>query len=389
MTSAPEIPLHAQRNRFDPPDDLLQLREQPLTKIDLPWGGSAWLATRYADIRVVFSDATKFSNSPEGRPFGDLNGSRSGFLLGYDPPDHTRLRRMLTPEFTVRRIRRLQPRIETIVNDHLDALEQAGPPADLVSGFALPVPSLVICELLGVPYEDRAEFQQYASIRLDMTLEMAQRTAAIEASRRYMAKLVAKHRADPGDDMIGMLIRDHGDELDDTELTGVADLLLLAGHETTSNMLALGTLLLLRNPDQLAEVRAGRLVDEAIEEMLRYLSIVHSGIPRTAVADVELSGVKIAAGEAVICSLPAANRDPVLGEDLERFDITRKISAHMAFGHGLHHCLGAPLARMELKIAFPALLQRFPSLALAVPFEEVPFRPYSPVHGLQALPITW
>ncbi|RSM77308.1 cytochrome P450 [Kibdelosporangium aridum] len=389
MTSAPEIPLHAQRNQFDPPDDLLQLREQPLRKIDLPWGGSAWLATRYSDVRVVFSDATKFSNSPEGRPFGALNGSRSGFLLGYDPPDHTRLRRMLTPEFTVRRIRRLQPRIETIVNDHLDALEQAGPPADLVTGFALPVPSLVICELLGVPYEDRDEFQQYASIRLDMTLELDQRTAAIEASRRYMAKLVAKHRADPGEDMIGMLIRDHGDELDDTELTGVADLLLLAGHETTSNMLALGTLLLLRNPDQLAEVRAGRLVDEAIEEMLRYLSIVHSGIPRTAIEDVELSGAKIAAGDAVICSLPAANRDPVLGEDLERFDITRKISAHMAFGHGLHHCLGAPLARMEMKIAFPALLQRFPSLALAVPFEEVAFRPFSPVHGLQAMPITW
>ncbi|MCE7002654.1 cytochrome P450 [Kibdelosporangium philippinense] len=388
MTSAPEVPIHARRDGFDPPPELLKLREdEPVKKVNLPWAENAWLVTGYSDIRIVFSEANKFSNSPEGRATGNL--AKSGFLLAYDPPDHTRLRRMLTPEFTVRRIRRLQPRIETIVNDHLDALEQAGKPADLVANFALPVPSLVICELLGVPYEDRAEFQHYASIRLDMTLDMAERTAAMEASRAYMAKLVAEHRKNPGDDMIGMLIREHGDELDNVELTGVADLLLLAGHETTSNMLAMGTLLLLRNPDQLAEVRAGRLVDEAIEEMLRYLSIVHSGIPRIAVEDVSLSGQTISAGDVVICSLPSANRDPILGEDLERFDITRRISAHMAFGHGLHHCLGAPLARMEMKIAFPALLQRFPSLALAVPFEEVPFRLFSPVHGLQELPITW
>ncbi|CAM3791332.1 cytochrome P450 [Kibdelosporangium persicum] len=390
MTQAPEIPLHAQRNRFDLPDELLRLREeQPVTKIRLPWGTSAWLVTKYSDIREVFGDANRFSNSAEARPFGDQIADRSGFLLAYDPPDHTRLRKMLTPEFTVRRIRRLQPRIEAIVDDHLDALEQAGPPADLVSTFALPIPSLVICELLGVPYDDRDEFQDHAAVRLDMTQDVDKRIAALEASRRYMAGLVATHRANPGDDMIGMLIREHGDDLTDTELTGVADLLLLAGHETTSNMLALGTLLLLRHPEQAAEIRAGRLVDEAVEELLRYLSIVHSGIPRTAKQDLVLSGQRIAAGDVLVCSLPAANRDPILGADLGTFDITRKISAHMAFGHGLHHCLGAPLARMEMRIAFPALLRRFPTMALAAPYEELPFRQHSPVHGLQALPITW
>nr|WP_042196153.1 cytochrome P450 [Kibdelosporangium sp. MJ126-NF4]CEL22436.1 putative cytochrome P450 hydroxylase [Kibdelosporangium sp. MJ126-NF4]CTQ89291.1 putative cytochrome P450 hydroxylase [Kibdelosporangium sp. MJ126-NF4] len=389
MTQAPEIPVHIRRDKFTPSPDLRKLREeQPVTRVQTAIGGPAWLVTRYADIREVFGGSGKFSNTPIG-PFRDQNLGRSGFLLGYDAPEHTRLRRMLTPEFTVRRIRRLQPRIEAIVDEHLDALEQAGPPADLVATFALPIPSLVICELLGVPYEDRDGFQETAKVRLDMSRDMDERIAAVEKSRSFMAKLVAAARANPGDDMIGMLIRDHGDEVDDRELVGVADLLLLAGHETTSNMLALGTLLLLRHPEQAAAVRAGEQVDEAVEEMLRYLSIVHTGVFRTALEDVELSGQKIAAGDIVVCSLPSANRDPALGEDLDEFDIARKISAHMAFGHGLHHCLGAPLARMEMKIAFPALLRRFPDLALAVGYDEVRFRSYSFIHGMESLPLTW
>ncbi|ONI86466.1 cytochrome [Actinosynnema sp. ALI-1.44] len=389
MTQAPEIPIQARRDKFAPVPELIRLREeQPVTRVELAIGGEAWLVTRYSDIREVLSGSGRFSNAPIG-PFSEGNKGRSGFLLGYDAPEHTRLRRMLTPEFTVRRIRRLQPRIEAIVTEHLDALEQAGPPADLVPTFALPIPSLVICELLGVPYEHRDEFQETAKVRLDMGRDMSERVAAMEASRAYMAKLVEEARRNPGDDMIGMLVRDHGDDVDNRELTGVADLLLLAGHETTSNMLAMGTLLLLRHPEQAAAVRNGERVDEAIEEMLRYLSIVHTGVFRTAIEDVELSGQRIAAGDIVMCSLPSANRDPALGEDLQTFDITRKISAHMAFGHGLHHCLGAPLARMEMKIAYPALLSRFPKLALAVDYDEVPFRSYSFIHGVESLPLTW
>jgi cytochrome P450 len=392
MTEAPALPLHVRRDRFDPTPELTRLREEhPVSQVELPWGAKGWLATRYEDIRLILGDATKFSNrAAGGRPtaLADLP-ERNGFLLSYDPPDHTMLRRMLTPEFTVRRIRRLQPRIEALVTEHLDQMEQTGPPADLVSAFALPIPSLVICELLGVPYEDRDGFQRHSAVRLDMSLDIETRGKAIMASREYMTKLVADQRKNPGDDMLGMLIRDHGDDIDDIELVGIGDLLLLAGHETTSNMLALGTLLLLQNPDQAASVRAGENVEDAVEELLRYLSIVHNVIPRTAREDIVLSGQKIAKGDVVICSLAAANRDPVLGEDLESFDLRRKISAHMAFGHGIHHCLGAPLARMEMKIAYPALLQRFPNLQPAVPIDEIPFRPSSFVYGVESFPVTW
>ncbi|TCO53640.1 cytochrome P450 [Actinocrispum wychmicini] len=385
------LPVHIQRNKFDPVPELARLRlEQPISPVSTPWGLTGWLATRYDDVREVLSDTARFSNAPGRRNprFADLP-ARNGFLLTYDPPDHTTLRRMLTPEFTVRRMNRLRPRIEALVTDHLDAMARSGPPADLVSDFALPIPSLVICELLGVPYADREQFQRLTGTRLDMSLTPDDRAQATIEAREYMAGLVARQRADPGDDMIGMLIREHGDEIDDFELTGVADLLLIAGHETTSNMLGLGTLLLLRHPEQAAEVRTGENVAEAIEELLRYLSIVHMIVPRTAREDVVLSGQRIAAGEVVICSLAAANRDPAFGEDLDSFDIRRKISAHMAFGHGIHHCLGAPLARMEMTIAFPALLRRFPDLRLAVPFEDVPFRSYTFVFGLESMPVTW
>jgi cytochrome P450 len=388
-----EVPLHHRRDRFDPVPELSRLREeQPISRVRLPWGAEGWLATRYEDIRQVLGDTSKFSNGMgadrRAPMLADLP-ARNGMLLAYDPPEHTRLRRLLTPEFTVRRIRRLQPRIEAIVTDHLDAMQQAGNTADLVSAFALPIPSLVICELLGVPYADREEFQRNSTIRLNLHNDIEVRMAALMACREYMAGLVAQQRKDPGEDMIGMLIREHGDEIDDLELTGVADLLLIAGHETTSNMLALGTLLLLDNPAQATLVRDGSKVDDAVEELLRYLSIVHTVMPRTAREDVVLSGQRIAAGEVVICSLAPANRDPVLGEDLDSFDLSRKISAHIAFGHGIHHCVGAPLARMEMRIAYPALLRRFPDLRVAVPIEEVPFRSYSVVYGVESLPVAW
>jgi cytochrome P450 len=387
-----EIPLHVRRDRFDPVPELLQLRdERPVSRVQLPWGAQGWLATRYEDVRQVLGDATKFANGPgdDRRPMLADLPARNGMLLAYDPPEHTRLRRLLTPEFTVRRIRRMQPRIEAIVADHLDAMQQAGNTADLVRSFALPIPSLVICELLGVPYADREEFQRNSAIRLNLHNDIEVRMAALMACREYMAGLVAQQRKEPGDDMIGMLIREHGDEIEDLELAGVADLLLIAGHETTSNMLALGTLLLLQNPAQADQVRSGAQVDDAVEELLRYLSIVHMVMPRTAREDVVLSGQRIAAGEVIICSLATANRDPDLGADLDSFDLSRKISTHMAFGHGIHHCVGAPLARMEMRIAYPALLQRFPDLHVTVPIEEVPFRSYTVVYGVESLPVAW
>jgi cytochrome P450 len=320
----------------------------------------------------------------------ELASTRAGNLLGLDPPEHSRLRRMLTPEFTIRRMNRLESRIAEIVDQQLDAMESAGPPVDLVDSFALPIPSLVICELLGVPYDDREDFQRRSARQLDLSLPIPERLDLQRQGRAYMHSLVERSRQHPGEDILGMLVREHGAELTDDELVGVASLLLLAGHETTSNMLGLGTLALLRHPEQLAMVRDDPdAVAPAIEELLRWLSIVHSAIPRITTTDVEIAGVPIPAGELVFVSLPAGNRDPDFIDSPELLDIRRGAIGHLAFGHGVHHCLGAPLARMEMRIAFPALLRRFPDLTLAEEFDDVAFRSFHFIYGLKSLAVTW
>jgi cytochrome P450 len=400
VTTAPTLPVHMQRNGFDPVPELAVVRDgQGIERIRTTFGSQAWLVTRFADVREVLSDPERFSNAriparlqrPKGFPEmspEELARMRAGNLLAADPPDHTRLRRMLTPEFTVRRMRRLEPRIREIVDEHLDAMERHGPPADLVAEFALPVPSLVICELLGVPYTDRAAFQQRSNAQLDLRLPIEERVRVGKESRAYMAELVARAQADPGEDMLGMLVREHGTDLTTDELIGIASLLLIAGHETTANMLGLGTLALLRHPEQLAIVRDDpERVDAAVEELLRWLTIVHTGTAKIATVDTEIAGQPIAEGELVMCALPTANRDPELRTDPERLDVTRGGVGHVAFGHGIHHCLGAPLARMEMKIGFPALLQRFPALA-EVP-DTATFRSFSVIYGLTSLQVTW
>lgn len=398
MTDTPVMPVHMRRTQFDPVDELTRAREtEGVSRVETPFGGAAYLVTRYEDIRKILADGERFSNASfaqiaafEETSDEERAALRAGHLLSFDPPEHTRLRRMLTPEFTVRRMQRLEPRIVEIVDAALDDVERAGKPADLVSTFALPVPSLVICELLGVPYADREEFQQRSRRQLDMSLPLAERRALGQEGRAYMSKLVARAQADPGEDMLGMLVREHGADLATNELVGIASLLLLAGHETTSNMLGLGTLALLRHPEQLAMMRDDPAsVEPAIEELLRWLSIVHSGMPRVTKTEVEIAGHTIPAGERLVLALPAANRDPGLIDDPDRLDITRGAPGHVAFGHGVHHCLGAPLARMEMRIGFPALLRRFPNLALAVPYDEVDFRAYQVIYGLDSLHVTW
>jgi len=388
------------RDAFDPTPELRAIRENAgVQTVTNAFGMQVYLVTRYDDIRTVLSDYTRFSN---GRPPGfvvpgappvdeeEQARARAGNLLGLDPPEHQRLRRMLTPEFTIRRMRRLQPRIVEIVDAQLDLLEAAGSPADLVQHFALPVPSLVICELLGVPYADRDDFQRRSARQLDLSIAIPERLELAREARAYMSTLIAGARAHPGDDILGMLVREHGDEVTDDELIGIAGLLLLAGHETTSNMLALGTLALLRHPDQLAAVRDDPgAVAPAVEELLRYLSIVHTSIPRITTTDVELSGVPIPAGQLVFASLPSGNRDPGFIDTAEVFDISRAAAGHLAFGHGVHHCLGAPLARMEMQIAFPALLRRFPTLTLAEDFDDVAFRSFHFIYGLKSLDVSW
>ena len=200
---------------------------------------------------------------------------------------------------------------------------------------------------------------------------------------------MGRERAHPGDGLLGMLIREHGDEVTDWELAGLADGLITGGHDTTASMLALGTIALLRNPELAALLRAGERVDDIVEELLRYLTVVQVAFPRFAKEDLVLGGQPIAAGDAVLCSLSGANRDPALGDDLDRAAEHRQLAAHLAFGHGIHHCVGAPLARMELRAAFPALLRRFESLRLALPDDEVPYRPLSIVYGVTSLPVAW
>ncbi|GLW06463.1 cytochrome P450 [Microtetraspora sp. NBRC 13810] len=398
MSETQTVPLYMRRQEFDPVPELSELREEEgVRRIITPLGVEAWLVTRHSDVRTVLSDPERFSNARSFPPRDpgspppseqEIAAMRAGNLLSADPPDHTRLRRLLTPEFTVRRMRRLEPRIVEIVDQHLDAMGRAGSPADLVSSFALPIPSLVICELLGVPYEDRGEFQERTSRVLDVSLPMKERQALQAQSRAYMIDLVAKIKADPGEELLGMLVREHGDDLTDAELAGIGGLLLVAGHETTSNMLSLGTLALLRHPEQLKLLREEPdRITGAVEELLRWLSIVHSGMVRTTTTEVELAGHTIGPGELVVAGLATANRDPKLVPDPDALDIGRDAAGHVAFGHGLHHCLGAPLARMEMRIAFPALLRRFPGLRPAAP--EPQFRAFHFVYGLASFPVAW
>jgi cytochrome P450 len=401
MTQAPEQPpLHMRRNAFDPTPELGQIRDSTgVTTVTNAFGMPVYLVTRHDDVKAVLSDHQHFSNErPPGFvlpgapeiPEDEQARGRAGNLLALDPPDHQRVRRMLTAEFTIRRIKALEPWIVKVVEQHLDAMEAAGQPADLVADFALPIPSLVICELLGVPYADRADFQNRAARQLDLALPIPERFEVIRQSRDYMHSLVQTARRSPGEDILGMLIRDHGTEVTDDELVGIAGLLLLAGHETTSNMLGLGTLALLRHPDQLAEVRDNPdAVGPAVEEMLRWLSIVQTAIPRITTAEVEVAGVTIPAHQLVFASLPAGNRDPRFVDSPDELDIHRGAPGHLAFGHGVHHCLGAPLARMEMRIAFPALLQRFPRLALAEDFDDVEFRSFHFIYGLRSLAVRW
>src|ERR1700712_91521 len=382
------------RNGLDPVPGLAERqRDEPVSKLEFPFGITAWLVTGYDDVKAVIGDTKTYSNdfsNVVATAGGQASAEQDPGGLGFsDPPNHTRLRKALTPEFTVRRLSRLMPRIEQIVEQQLDVMASSGSPVDLVDTVAMPIPSLVICELLDVPYPDRADFQRLSGSRFDIFGGAGTGLDAISESLKYMAELVARQRKEPGDGLLGMLIREHGDEIDDRELAGLADGLLIGGHETTASMLALGAVLLLEHPDVAERLRTD---DDAagptVEEMLRYLTVVQVAFPRFAKHDLELGGKQIKTGEMVLCSLSGANRDPELGPHMQDFDPDR-IAPHLAFGWGAHRCVGAELAKMELRIAYPALLRRFPDLRLDVPAGDVSFHEYSVVHGVDTLPVAW
>ncbi|NBE91695.1 cytochrome P450 [Nonomuraea sp. KC401] len=400
MTAGPGVrPMQlptAREHPFDPPAPLRDLAAQgPLHPLGFPDGHIGWVTTSRDLARAVLADQ-RFSARQDLRhlPFEHSLGEDPaapmlpGMFLRLDPPDHTRYRRLLTAHFTVRRLNRLTPRIQQIADECLDAMEQAGSPADLVQHFSLPIPSLVICELLGVPYADRAEFQGTTETMVRLGTPKEEFMAAMNHLYGYFRRLVAAKRADPGDDLLSALVA--GGDLTDEELTGVGLVLLIAGHETTANMIALGTYALLRHPDQLAALRADpTLIDNAVEELLRYLSIIQFGAQRTALEDVELEGVTVRKGQTVVISIPMANRDPGQFDDPDTLDLTRSATGHVGFGHGVHQCLGQQLARVEMRVAYAALFRRFPGLRLAVPEEELAMRTDMAIYGVHRLPVAF
>jgi cytochrome P450 len=379
------------RDGLDPTAELGALRaNEPISRLKMPFGMGAWLVTGYDEARTVLGKATGFSND-----FTNLIGTAGateeqnpGGLGFSDPPFHTRLRRILTPEFTMRRLARLTPRIHDIIEEQLDAMARSDGPVDLANDFALPIPSLTICELLGVPYEDRAEFQRLGTARFDLFGGATASLGAITESLTYLKDVVAKQRANPGDGLLGMLVKEHGDNIDDLELAGLADGLLTGGLETTASMLALGALVLLRDKDTFQLVHDNDdAIDGFVEELLRYLTVVQVAFPRFAREDIEIGGHTITKGDIVIVSLSGANRDASLGTDMETFDPTRQAFPHLTFGYGIHRCIGAELARMELRAAYPALVRRFPKMRLAIEPEQLSYRKLSIVYGVEALPV--
>ncbi|GAA1993651.1 cytochrome P450 [Amycolatopsis minnesotensis] len=378
---------------FDPPEELARIRaESPIRRMRYPDGHEGWLVTGYELARAVAADL-RFSSRYELMHFPtplpgvtEVPPASAGDLTGIDPPHHTRYRKLLTGKFTVRRMRLLTERVGEISAEHLDAMELQGPPADLVRDYAQPVPAMVICELLGVPYADRESFQAHALAMNDAGITMDEMMAAYGAIQDYVRELVLAKRARPTDDLLSDLTTT---DLTDEELAGVGAFLLSAGLDTTANMIALGTFALLENPDQLAALRADPgMADQAVEELLRYLAITHTG-GRAALEDVELGGQLIKAGESVTISVQAANRDPERFADPDSLDLGRHASGHLTFGHGVHQCLGQQLARVEMRVAFPALFARFPGLRLAVPAGEIPMRTGADIYGVHRLPVTW
>lgn len=393
--SAPRLPID-RPTPFDPPTELGRIRaDQPISPLSFPDGHIGWLVTGHAEARELLRDP-RFSSRQELRHFPiehslakePAEPARPGMFIRMDAPEHGRLRKLLTGQFTVKRMKALEPRIQGFIDRALDDLEASGRGSDLVSHFALPVPSLVICELLGVPYEDRAFFQKSSKTFLSMKSSAEDIMAAFETMGAYLADLVEKKIAEPTDDILGGLAATG--ELTAEELANIAFLLLVAGHETTANMLGLGTFALLSNPDQLARLKADPgLADNAVEELLRYLSIIQFGMSRSALEDAEIAGVKISAGQTVILSVAAINRDPEHFPNPDEMDLGRRTNGHLGFGHGVHQCLGQQLARVEMRIGFNTLFERFPDLRLACEPSEVPMKNDTIIYGVHSLAVTW
>ncbi|MCW2753305.1 MAG: cytochrome [Marmoricola sp.] len=382
------------RDGVDPTQRLTSSREKdPVQRLASLMGLEVWLITGYDEGREVLGNV---NHSTDIRPYmgasGDVEKGDIGGLGFTDPPEHTRQRKLLTPEFTMRRLERLKPGIADIIAKQLDETEAgaAGDPdgvVDLVQTFAFPVPFRVICDLLGLDDEHRETFRQLGTARFDVSEGGAGSIGAIGGSREFLLAETARQRHDPGPGLIGQIVREHGEEINDFDLGGLADGAFTGGLETSASMLALGTVVLLQNRElwkSLAEDPDS--VDDIVEELLRQLAVVQVAFPRFAKEDVVVGGHRIKKGSVMLVHLPTASRDPrsTPGEGLCP---VKESSNHLAFGHGLHRCVGAELARMELRAAYPALAKRFPDMQLAVDPSDLEYHAKSIVYGLEALPV--
>ena len=394
-TDLPVIPApRAAHCPLAPPPEFADWREEPGLRRAIYHGQPAWVVSRYQDIRAALLDPRLSADtiSAAVKPSGS-GGNAPVMFARTDDPEHHRLRRMLTSNFTFRRTEGMRPQIQELVDHYLGEMISNGPPGDIVRDFGLPVPSLVIALLLGVPPEDLGLFQQHTAAGLDTRSSDEQKAHAFGAMYAYIRELAARKEREPGDDLISRLVTEYvaTGQLDHETAAMTSVIMMQAGHETTANMVSLGTVALLQHPDVYA--RLGQTDDRAVignivEELMRYLTIVHGQVDRVATEDLMLGGQLVRAGDFLVVNLPAGNWDPKFVDDPDILDVDRNTRGHLGFGYGVHQCIGQNLARVEMQVAFATLARRLPGLKLAVPPEELKFKE-ADIYGMKELPVTW
>ena len=393
-TDLPVVPAQrAAHCPLAPPPEFVSWREEPGLRRAMYHGEPHWVVSRYQDIRAALVDPRLSADTLPDR-LKPQDGDNAAIMFARtDDPEHHRLRRMMTSDFTFRRCEAMRSQIQDMVDTFLGVMIDAGPPADLVNDFALPVPSLVIALLLGVPEEDLAAFQRYTGVGLDAKATDQEKTQSFVSMYGYIHELVDRKERDPGDDLMSRLVTEQmatGQlNCETAALSGMT--MLVAGHETTANMISLGTVALLEHPaifKRLGETDDRAVIANIVEELMRYLTIVHGQVDRVATEDLTLGGQLIRAGDKLLMNLPAGNWDTEFVDDPETFDADRNTRGHVAFGYGVHQCIGANLARVEMQVAFATLARRLPGLQLAVSPDELKFKD-ADIYGMKELPVTW
>lgn len=399
MTDAEETFPYQRQCPFTPPKQYAEMMAEDVSQVTLTGSGlRIWTITGYHTIRQILTDPRiSASRKHDNFPFYFIAPPEfrtETSFIGYDNPEHTKTRRKAAVTFTTRQVKRMRGRIEEIVHEYIDKLLTMTPPVDFHREFSLAVPMTVICELLGIPQDEHDFFIKHGTCLLGGHSTPEQRQAAIVEVNAYVDQLITIKEREPGDDLLSRAMAEYaasGEEYTRRDLFNMIRLLMNGGHETTASMLSLGTAALLENPDQLEKLLADPegMIEPAVEELVRIATIGDTAIPRVALEDIEIAGKTIKAGDGILCLGLAGNRDPEMFPEPEKLIIERGTRKHLGFGYGLHHCIGADLARLEMQIVWTTLFQRIPSLRLAKPFLEIPRKEGAVIYGLWELPVTW